>query len=171
MTSNLLSKNEYPDIYSIYIDLMPNTHLIEELEISLHDFIRFVQNIPMDKFDFRYSEEKWTIKEIIQHLIDTERILSYRALRIARNDKTVLHGFDQNEYIKNANANTRSIQDLLTELSAVRHSTLYLFKSFKEEQLLNIGNAVGYDFSVRAIGFIIIGHMKHHQKIFKERYL
>lgn len=170
MTSNLLSKNEYPDIYSIYIDLMPNAHLIEELEISLHDFIRFVQNTPMDKFDFRYSEEKWTIKEIIQHLIDTERILSYRALRFARNDKTVLHGFDQNEYAKNTNSD-RSIQDLLTELSAVRHSTLYLFKSFKEEQLLEVGNAAGYNFSVRAIGFIIIGHMKHHQKIFKERYL
>jgi hypothetical protein len=125
----------------------------------------------MDKFDFRYAEGKWTIKDIIQHLIDAERVFSYRAMRISRNDKTPLPGFEENDYVENTNANGRSIQDLLTELSAVRQSTLLLFKSFSEEQFGRIGVASNADVSVRAIGFIIIGHQKHHQKVFQERYL
>lgn len=171
MNSNQLPVNEYSKFYSTYIQAIKNVELIEELEISLHNFIKFVQNIPMDKFDFRYAEGKWTIKDIIQHLIDAERIFAYRALRISRNDKTPLPGFEENDYVDDANANARSIQDLLTEFSAVRHSTLLLFKSFSEEQLKRIGTASNADVSVRAIGFIIIGHQKHHQKVFQERYL
>ena len=125
----------------------------------------------MDKFDYRYAEGKWTIKEIIQHIIDTERILAYRALRISRNDSTPLPGFDENNYANNTAANTRSLQDLLTELSAVRHSNLLLFKSFSKEQLLSRGIASDQPISVRAIGFMLIGHQKHHQKVFAERYL
>jgi uncharacterized damage-inducible protein DinB len=146
-------------------------NLMEELEISLHDFIRFVQNIPMDKFDYRYAEGKWTIKEIIQHIIDTERIFAYRALRISRNDLTPLPGFDENIFAENTSANSRTIQDLLTEFSAVRQSNLLLFKSFSDEQFKRMGTASENPISVRAIGFILIGHQKHHQKIFKERYL
>lgn len=171
MKSDQLPVIEYPIFYAAYIQVLENVEMIEELEICLHDFIRFVQNIPMDKFDYRYAEEKWTIKDIIQHLIDAERIFSYRALRISRNDKTPLPGFEENDYVINANANDRSLQDLLTEFSAVRHSTLLLFKSFSQDQLTRIGIASGNEVSVRAIGFIIIGHQKHHQKIFKERYL
>jgi hypothetical protein len=125
----------------------------------------------MDKFDFRYAEGKWTIKEIIQHVIDTERIFSYRALRISRNDKTPLPGFDENEYVINTDANNRHLQSLLTELSLVRQSTIALFKSFTPMQLERLGVASNNDISVRAIGFILIGHQKHHQKIFMERYL
>ena len=171
MNSNQLPVNEYAKFYSPYINALQNVELIEELEICLHDFIRFVQNIPMDKFDFRYAEGKWTIKDIIQHLIDAERVFSYRAMRISRNDKTPLPGFEENDYVENTNANGRSIQDLLTELSAVRQSTLLLFKSFSEEQFGRIGVASNAEVSVRAIGFIIIGHQKHHQKVFQERYL
>ena len=171
MNSNQLPVKEYAPFYASYIQALENVHLIEELEISLHDFIRFVQNIPMDKFDFRYAEGKWTIKEIIQHLIDTERIFSYRALRISRKDITPLPGFEENDYSINTNANNRNLQDLLTEFSAVRHSTLLLFKSFSSEQLLRIGIASNAEVSVRAIGFITIGHQKHHQKVFEQRYL
>lgn len=146
-------------------------NMIEELEICLHDFIRFVQNIPMDKFDFRYEEGKWTIKEIIQHIIDTERIFGYRALRISRNDKTPLPGFEENDYAANTDANSRGLQGLLTELALVRESTLALFKSFSEEQLKRMGIVSNNEISVRAIGFILIGHQKHHQKVFQERYL
>ena len=145
--------------------------MIEELEICLHEFIRFVQNIPMDKFDYRYAEGKWTIKDIIQHVIDTERIFAYRALRISRNDTTPLPGFEENDYVENTKANERGIQDLLAEFSAVRYATLFLFKSFSEEQLKRMGTASGTAISVRAIGFIIIGHQKHHQNVFQERYL
>jgi uncharacterized damage-inducible protein DinB len=171
MNSSQLPTNEYSAFNATYIQALENVNLIEELEICLHDFIRFVQNIPMDKFDYRYAEGKWTIKDIIQHIIDAERIFSYRALRISRNDQTPLPGFEENSYVMQTNANARSIQQLLTEMAALRQSTLLLFKSFTLEQLQLIGTASDNPISVRAIGFIIIGHQKHHQTIFKERYL
>lgn len=171
MKLDQLPVTEYASYYSSYIQALENVELIEELEISVHEFIRFVQNIPMDKFDYRYAEGKWTIKDIIQHLIDAERVFSYRAMRISRNDKTPLPGFEENDYVENTNANDRSIQDLLTEMAVVRQSTVSLYKSFTQEQLQRIGTASGKEVSVRAIGFIIIGHQKHHQKIFQERYL
>lgn len=171
MKASQLPVKEYAEYFFPYISVLGDVTLIEELEISLHEFIRFVQNIPMDKFDYRYAEGKWTIKEIIQHVIDTERIFAYRALRISRNDQTPLPGFDENDYVNNTQSNNRSLQDLLTELSAVRHSNIFLFKSFSNEQLERIGIASNAGISVRAIGFIIIGHQKHHQKIFEERYL
>jgi uncharacterized damage-inducible protein DinB len=164
-------ENEYAGHFGTYIKEAGDGKLIEELEISLHEFIRFVQNIPMDKFDYRYAEGKWTIKEIIQHVIDTERIFAYRALRFSRNDKTPLPGFEESDYADNTDANSRSIQDLLTEFSAVRHSNLLFYKSLSDEQLKRIGTASGNQISVRALGFVIIGHQKHHQKVFEERYL
>jgi uncharacterized damage-inducible protein DinB len=171
MNSNQLPINEYSKFNATYIQALENVELFEELEISLHDFIKFVQNIPLDKFDYSYAEGKWTIKEIIQHIIDTERIFAYRALRISRNDKTPLPGFEENDYAVNTDARSRSIQDLLTEFSAVRHSNLLMFKSFSDEQMARIGTASENTISVRAIGFILIGHQKHHQKVFEERYL
>jgi len=171
MKSNQLPINEYADFYKSYIQVLEDVELIEELEICLHEFIKFVQNIPMDKFDYRYEVGKWTIKEIIQHLIDSERILSYRALRISRDDKTPLPGFNENDYVDNSNGNDRNLQGLLTELAVVRQATLSLFNSFSQELLTKIGIASNHEVSVRAIGFIIIGHQKHHQKIFAERYL
>lgn len=171
MKSNQLPVNEYADFYKSYIHVLENVELQEELEISLHKFIKFVQNIPMDKFDYRYADGKWTIKEIIQHLIDSERVFSYRALRISRNDTTPLPGFDENSFVENTNANQRSLQGLLTEMAVVRQATVSLFNSFSVEQLERIGTASNHQISVRAIGFIIIGHQEHHQKIFQERYL
>lgn len=171
MKTSQLFDNEFPPYCLTYFQAAGEVELIDELEICLHDFIRFVQNLPMDKFDYRYAEDKWTIKEIIQHIIDTERILAYRSLRISRNDSTPLAGFDENSYANNTIANKRSLQDLLTELSAVRHSNLLLFKSFSQEQLVIKGIASDQPISVRALGFMIIGHQKYHQKIFKERYL
>jgi len=171
MKSNQLPINEYADFYKSYIEALDNVELIEELEICLHEFIKFVRNIPMDKFDYQYQDGKWTIKEIIQHLIDSERVFGYRALRISRNDKTPLPGFDENSFVDNSNGKDRSLQSLLTEMAVVRQSTLSLFNSFSQELLLNIGIASNKEVSVRAIGFIIIGHQKHHQKIFSERYL
>jgi hypothetical protein len=171
MKSEQLPVNEYAGYFEAYIEILKNTDLFEDLEISIHEFIRFVQNIPMDKFDYRYAEGKWTIKDIIQHLIDAERVFSYRALRFSRSDKTPLPGFDENAFAGNTNAGARSIQDLLSEFAVVRQSTLSLFKSFTQEQLKMIGTASEKQLSVRAIGFIIIGHLKHHQKVYNERYL
>ena len=171
MKSNQLPVNEYADFYKTYIQVLEDVELIEELEICLHEFVKFVQNIPMDKFDFQYAEGKWTIKEIIQHLIDSERVFCYRALRISRNDKTPLPGFDENDYVANSNGKQRSLQSLLTEMAVVRQATLSLFNTFTKEQLTKVGIASNREVSVRAIGFIIIGHQKHHQKVFSERYL
>ena len=171
MSITKLAESEYSGPFANYVREAGEINLIEELEISLHAFIRFVQNIPLDKFDYRYAEGKWTIKDIIQHLIDSERVFAYRALRFSRNDKTPLPGFEENDYVNNTEANKRSIQDLLTELSAVRHSTLLFYKSLSEEQLARIGTASTHQLSVRALGFVIIGHQKHHQTVFEERYL
>lgn len=171
MKATQLTPEEYAPWYANYIAQTGDNDLIEELEISVHRLIRFVQNIPMDKFDYRYAEGKWTIKDILQHLIDAERIFSYRALRFARHDQTPLSSFEEDDYAIAANGSRRSIQDLLTEVAVVRQSTLSLFKSLTQQELLRIGIAVDKPMSVRALGFVIIGHQNHHQKIFQERYL
>lgn len=171
MFLNQLESVEYPTNIKVYLDILDNVHLIEFLEISLSDFIKFVQNIPLDKFDYRYAEGKWTIKDIVQHLIDSERIFCYRALRFSRNDRTELSSFDEVLFSHTTDSNKRSIQELLADLSAVRYATLSLFKSFSKEQLLRSGSVSSNRISVRAIGFLILGHQKHHQLVFKEKYL
>lgn len=172
MNIKQLQPTEYATFYANYIAQVSDEYtLIEELEISVHRLIKFVQDIPMDKFDYRYTEGKWTIKDILQHLIDCERIFAYRALRFARNDKTDLPGFDEDFYANQSNGSSRSIQSLLTELAVVRQATLSLFNTFSEFQLLSTGTANNNEMSVRALGFVIIGHQNHHQRIFQERYL
>ncbi len=172
MKPSQILPSEYASFYQNYVSQVSDEFpLVEELEISLHRLIKFVQDIPMDKFDYRYAEGKWTIKDILQHLIDAERIFAYRALRFARNDQTDLPGFEENDYVDEARANDRSIMQLLTELSALRHSTVLLYKTFSEQELLRTGTASNNVMSVRALGFIIIGHQNHHQRVFEERYL
>lgn len=167
-----IQPGEYAPYQEAYLSFVSDEwSLTEELEVSLAKFIDFVRDIPMDKYDYRYAEGKWDIKDIIQHVIDTERIFAYRALRIARGDKTPLPGFEENDFALTARAGRRHLQDLLTEFSLVRHSTINLFKSLREEDLKQLGTASGYTISARSIGFVIIGHQNHHIKIFKERYL
>lgn len=167
-----IQPDEYAPYQESYIKLVDDAYsLIEELEISVHNFIHFVREIPMDKYDYRYAEGKWTIKDIIQHLIDSERIFAYRALRFSRGDETALPGFEENMYADNAHGSERSINDLLTEMSALRHANIMMFKSINADDLLRKGTASGYTVSVRAFGFLIIGHQNHHIKIFRERYL
>lgn len=163
---------EYASHYATYISQVNDEYnLTEELEVSIHRFIKFVQDIPMDKHEFRYAEGKWTIKQIIQHLMDAERIFAYRALRFARKDQTPLSSFEENDYAEIAPADQRSMMSLLTEYSAIRHSNILMFKAFSEEELLRVGVASGKEMSVRALGFVIVGHQNHHQRVFEERYL
>lgn len=171
MNSNQLQPSEYASFYAPYVQTLENVILLEELEISVHRLRNFVQEIPMDKYDYKYAEGKWTIKDILQHLIDSERVFAYRALRFARRDFTPLPGFEENDYAEVANGSKRSIRDLLTELAIVREATLCLFRTFSDETLQLKGIASGREMSVRALGFIIIGHQNHHQQIFQERYL
>src|SRR6478672_3651949 len=156
MKTQQLTAGEYAPYYQTYIDAFGDGDLFEQLEISIHDYIRFVQEVPLGKHDFRYAEGKWTLKDIIQHLIDAERIFCYRALRIARADQTPLPGFEENAYVPMANADRRHLKSLLEEFAAVRHATLLLFKSFTEDELMRKGTASNVSVSVRALGFIIV---------------
>lgn len=166
------NENEFAPFYANYI-AKANNHLsiIDGLIQQSILVIEFFNSIPSNKLNFRYSEEKWTIKDVFLHLIDTERIFSYRALRIARNDKTDLPGFEENDYVIEALAGERSISSLIEEYKMVRNSTICLFKSFSSEQMKRLGIASNSSVSVRAIGIIIQGHEKHHLDIIKERYL
>ncbi len=171
MHANQINKNEYAPFYKTYIEAVDSSNLSEILTTSLDDFISTVKNLPKEKLHFRYAEGKWTIKELIQHIIDTERIISYRALRFSRNDKTDLPGFEENWYVSNSNGNERNIQDLVDELTLVRNASISLFNSFTNEMPSLFGTIDGNKMSVRALGFIVAGHQLHHLKIIKERYL
>ncbi len=159
-----------PPYYHNYINLVAEDDLPTAFEQHLAD-LSLLQAIPEEKWDYRYAEGKWTIRELVQHIIDTERIFSYRALCIARKDKTPLPSFDENQYAAASKANNRSTSSLLGEWEAVQKATQQLFASFNKEQLEAEGIANQKSISVRAIGFILIGHAKHHNKIVKERYL
>lgn len=171
MNSNQLKEDEYSSFYKNYITILGEINLLEVLNNSLENLINTLKNLPEEKLQYRYEEGKWTIKELIQHIIDAERVLSYRALRFARNDATNLQGFDEDWYVKNSNGNDRDFDELLNEFSLVRKATILLFKSFSNEMLTNTGSANGSVVSVRALGFIIAGHQIHHLNIIKEKYL
>jgi uncharacterized damage-inducible protein DinB len=166
-----ISKNEYAPFYENYISLAKGFALTKDFIPQRDKCIAFFEAIPKEKLDYRYQPEKWSVKDILLHLIDCERIFQYRALRIARKDKTPLPGFNEDEYAKEANASTRSLESLINEYKAVRYATFLLFENFAAEHLILVGNASGNDVSVRAIGKIILGHELHHIKIIKERYL
>lgn len=171
MKSSSLQLNEYAPFYKPYIEALGEVVLLDELYHSTTRVIDFLKTIPSEKYEFRYAEGKWTIKDIVQHLIDAERIFSYRALRIARKDQTPLAGFEENDYVEMAFANNRNINNLIDEFITVRNATLSLFETFSQQQLLQMGTASEKQVSVRAIGFIILGHQKHHERIIRERYL
>jgi len=171
MNSSQLSIGEYLPYYATYINKANCSDLINGFEDSLVNTLSFFDSIPNEKFEYQYAQGKWTIKDIIQHIVDAERVFTYRALCFAREDRTPLPSFDENNYAKVSNANSRSAQSLINEYEALRQSTISLFKSFSNEVLINIGIASGGEMSVRAIGFVIIGHEKHHIDVIKERYL
>lgn len=162
---------EHPAYFSHYIDLVKNDDVIKELKSQIQEIKQLLAGLPVEKENFAYAPGKWTIKEVIGHLIDTERIMAYRALRFARKDKTILSGFDQNTFVVNGNFNTRTIKDLAYEFTIVRESNLILFKHFSEETLDEKGNSNGTEVSVRAILFMIAGHTTHHLNAIKTKYL
>lgn len=166
-----LSKTDYHAYFDYYINLVENDDCIEGLEISMNKFVDFINLIPENKHDYCYQPEKWSVKDIVQHITDTERIFAYRALRFARNDKTALSGFEENDYAQNTNVSQLSMKDLLDEFVLVRKSTIKMFQNLDRKSFQNVGKASGNEISVHAIAFIISGHAIHHQKIIVERYL
>ena len=171
MKSSELTDTDYPASFGTYISILPDVELIEGLQESLDSFLTFAHGVPLDKLEYAYAVGKWTLKDIIQHNIDCERIFNYRALRIARKDKTNMMPFDEDFYAANVDANERTLDNLLEELIAVRIASIALFNSFSEEQLGYTGFASGKEISVAALGFTIIGHEEHHARVFRERYL
>ena len=154
-----------------YIDKVPEMDFQHVLRTSLAESVLTLNELSDSQWDYRYEKGKWSIKEAWLHVIDTERIMAYRALRIARNDKTPLMGFEQDDYVPFSHADKRSPASILEEYSAVRTATLRQFEHYDEEVLDRLGTASNSPFSVRALGFIIAGHERHHMKIIKERYL
>jgi uncharacterized damage-inducible protein DinB len=163
---------EYAPYAIMYIGLLPDDGLVlRHLRDNLRATRELILSLPEETLLFRYAPGKWTIKEILVHLSDDERIYSYRALRFARNDRTELPGFEQDDYARSSGANERDVRDILRELAAVREATIALFKSFDKEALLRSGVANGAVMSVRAAVYHLAGHELHHVNIIRERYL
>lgn len=163
--------NTYGDYYRNYISLVEENDLFPALENSVDRYLTFWSNLTEEQGNYRYAKGKWSIKELLQHIIDTERIFNYRALAFARGEQTALPGYDENAYAANCVADNRSLKEMSAELILVRKSTIALFKSFDESVLDNLGKASGSNLSVKAAGFIIVGHEIHHMNVVKERYL
>lgn len=160
-----------PSYYHRYIERASMDDLPAALQKHFNNINPLLESLPQEKWNYRYAEGKWSIKEMVQHLIDAERIFCYRALCFARKDKTPLPGFDENEYALNSNADQRKPVDLVKELAMVNLSTIQLFNSFDESQLDQDGVANGKSVYVKAIAYIIIGHVLHHKAVLEERYL
>ena len=171
MNSTHLSENEYAPFYAGYIKSLGTTDLLPALENSYDELFNLVKDLNEEQLNYRYEPGKWTIKEILQHIMDAERVLSYRALRFSRNDTTEIPGFDEDWYVDNSNGNDRKFQIMLNEFGHIRQSTFTLFTSFTDEMLRMTGSANKSLMSVRALGFVIAGHQLHHTRIIAERYL
>jgi uncharacterized damage-inducible protein DinB len=141
------------------------------MERQLGNFPKFLKSIPSELLQHRYAPSKWSVAEVLVHILDTERVFQYRALRFGRGDGTPLPGFDQDAYVPESFSENRTIEDLVQEYQAIRESSLLLFKTFPEDRLMFRGTASGQGISLAALGFIICGHQKHHRNILRERYL
>ena len=162
---------QVPSFYHNYIKLVPHQNLMDAFAIYTTEMIAVLKSLPEEKWSYRYAEGKWSIKEMVQHMIDTDRIFGYRALAIARGEKASLPGFDENAYAAISNADQRQPQSLIEEMKTVQAATTMLFQSFNEQQLASIGTANGKQIDVNAIGYITVGHTLHHKNILTERYL
>jgi len=162
---------EIPAFYQRYIAQVSGNNLLEGMLHAAKTLRSTIEQVRPDEEEYRYAPGKWSVKEVLQHVIDAERIFAYRALRFARNDATPLLGFEENDYVPAARCERRTLADLLAEYAAVHHATLELFVSMDEEMMLRTGIANGNRISVRAIGWTIGGHVLHHVGILKERYL
>ena len=166
------SKNEYPIYAEMYMKLVKKDgSLIEQLRFSLDRTKTLINNLSSKELDYRYEKSKWSIKEVLVHIIDDERIYGYRALSFARNDKTNLPGFEQEDYNLNSDTSERTIENILEEYEALRLSTITLFNGLSDKSLKRMGIANGNQTTARALGYHILGHDLHHIKIIEDLYL
>lgn len=167
-------KRPQADEFAPFCEKYVNTvsdNVIAELEHQANSFPAFLKGLSSDKASHAYAEGKWTIKELVGHVIDTERIMAYRALRIGRNDQTPLPGFEEADYVTNAHFADRTMESLADEFALVRRANMFLINSFTEEEINRTGTSNGSPMSVRALVYILAGHVNHHRNIIEERYL
>lgn len=167
----LLNLEFVPPHFKNYVKQIDETDVLQALRLSGFRSQVLIHSIPADKIDYRYADGKWSVREVLCHILDAERIFAYRALRFARNDKTNLHSFDENSYAPEANAGGRSLKKIADEFTHLRASTVDMYEGFTEEMLHRRGTANNNEISVLALGFVIAGHEAHHRKVLAERYL
>ena len=164
--------NEFNPYFKKYIDLVEEKNFFDAFNEDTESTFNFFKNIPVEKHNFKYAPDKWTIKDVLMHIIDTERIFTYRALVCARGDgKTLLQRADENLFAANVDVTNRSMESLLEEFLTIRKSFDFLLKNITEEKSKFLGNNGEFKISARALGYISLGHTKHHLKVIKERYL
>ena len=168
---NRPSPTTYPEYFQRYINQVKEDDLKLAFKNQMPAAEIFFQSISEEFSKRKYAEGKWTIKEVLQHVIDAERVFSYRAMCFARKEQAILPSFDENSYAVNSNANDRNWNELIEEFSATRKSTEYLFNSFTDEVLNAVGKASNYTITVAAVGFVTVGHVNHHIRIIQERYI
>lgn len=171
MKSSELKKEDYNPYYATYIATLGDIDLMEMLKKQLKNFPSFISSIPEDKFNYSYGDGKWSVAEVLVHILDTERVFQYRALRFARNDETPLPGFDQDMFVAESKAENWSREEVLENYKIIRKSTIALFEKFSNEDLKKVGLVSDSPMSVAALGFICCGHQRHHRNILRARYL
>ncbi len=165
------NSSEYAPYFDKYISMVPEGEIVATLGKQIESTLSLIRGLSEGQGDLRYAPGKWSVKELIGHVIDTERIFAYRALRFARNDATPLSGFDENSFVANAGFGSRSLTDLTEEFESTRKSNLYLFKNLDGDSWLRRGPANNNEISARALAYIIAGHELHHMGILRSRYL
>lgn len=163
--------DEYAAYYSKYVGTVQNDDIVAVLTEQKTGAVDFLKKIVWEKWELSYAPDKWTLTEVLLHLIDSERIFAYRALRIARGDTTPLPGFEQNDYIPNADAANRTPVSVVDEYAAVREATIQLFQNFNDAMWARRGVAAGHEVTPLALAFIIAGHENHHLEVIREKYL
>jgi len=163
--------NEFAPYYNNYISLIEGDNVMPVLNSQVAEIRSMFANVSEVKGTYAYAEGKWTVKEVLSHLIDGERIFAYRILRVSRGDKTPIEGFEQDGYIENSNANNRSFADLLGEFELQRQSNIHMVNNLSAEASKRMGTASDNPVSVRALTYIMAGHVQHHLTILRERYL
>jgi uncharacterized damage-inducible protein DinB len=163
--------DEYAPFYAGYVAQTGEDDVIQTLAELKDSTWQFLSNLPVQKGDYAYAPGKWTVKQLLSHMIDAERVFAYRVLCFSRGDENALPGFDENDYVDRANVSTRTLDELAQEFKALREANLYLYRSITTEQSLFIGTASGKTVSVRALLYIAAGHEIHHVNVIRERYL
>ncbi|MFA7227563.1 MAG: DinB family protein [Melioribacteraceae bacterium] len=164
-------KSEYAAYYHTYVEAVPEGEIIKIMKKQCDQIKKLLGTVSKKDSLFRYAPGKWCVREVVGHIIDTERVFAYRTLRFARNDKNDLPGFDENEYIHQSNYCDVGLDELIEEFCTLRYSNIIMFKNFSEEFTLRKGTANGNSFTVRAMAYIMCGHVNHHLKVLKEKYL